>query len=212
MTAYLDYTSPSLAYAFDVNKSPLMKKDKHNFINILGIAQLNTLENVSLLDIYLSTGNAVEPHYHQNAAELVYCISGTATVSLLNPFTKNIQTCTIGPGQVANVPQGWWHYEVALQDNTHLLAIFNAPAPEVILGSDILKFTPANIMANTYCIDENQWKETVAQVQPTAYIGPAHSCSKSNKMARRHQNSYGYQGSTSRPSAYRAGYWPVYPG
>ncbi|WP_306009152.1 cupin domain-containing protein [Bacillus sp. MMSF_3328] len=213
MTAYLDYTSPSLAYAFDVNKSPLMKKDKHNFINILGIAQLNTLENVSLLDIFLSTGNAVEPHYHQNAAELVYCISGKATVSLLNPFTKNIQNYTIGPGQVANVPQGWWHYEVALQDNTHLLAIFNAPTPEVILGSDILKFTPANIMANTYCIDENQWNETVAQVQPTAYIGPANSCSKSNKMARRHHYSYGHQGSTSQRSAYsRAGYWPVYPG
>ncbi|MBH9788041.1 cupin domain-containing protein, partial [Clostridioides difficile] len=75
----------------------------------------------------------------------------------LNPFTKKIQNYPIKPGQVANVPQGWWHYEVATEDDTHLLAIFDAPTPEVILGSDILKFTPANIMAHTYCLDEEQW-------------------------------------------------------
>ncbi|MDM5227462.1 cupin domain-containing protein [Cytobacillus sp. NJ13] len=178
MVKYLDYTSPSLNYFFDVNKSNLMKKDNRNFINVLGIQQLNTLEDVSLLDIYLSKSNVVEPHYHQNAAELVYCISGAATVSLLNPFTKQIQNYYITPGQVANVPQGWWHYEVANTDSTHLLAIFNAPTPEVILGSDILKLTPSNIMAHTYCMDEKQWKKTVAPVQPSAFIGPTKDCSR----------------------------------
>lgn len=104
--------------------------------------QLNTLENTSLLDIYLSTGNVVEPHIHQNAAELVYCISGSAVVSLLNPFTNQILNLPIKPGQVANIPQAWWHYEIATADNTHLLAIFDAPTPEVIFGSDILRLTP----------------------------------------------------------------------
>lgn len=103
MVKYLDYTSPSLNYFFDVNNSNLMKKDNRNLINVLGIQQLNTLEDVSLLDIYLSKNNVIEPHYHQNAAELVYCISGAATVSLLNPFTKQIQNYYITPGQVANV-------------------------------------------------------------------------------------------------------------
>lgn len=176
MVSYMDYTSPSTQFFFDVNKSNFMKKDNQNYINALGVKQLNTLENVSLLDIYLSTDNVVEPHYHQNAAELVYCISGAATVSLLNPFTKQIQNYPIKPGQVANVPQGWWHYEVANADNTHLLAIFNAPTPEVILGSDILKLTPANIMAHTYCMDENQWKKAIATVQPSTFIGPPANC------------------------------------
>ena len=79
---------------------------------------------------------------------------------------------------MANVPQGWWHYEVATVDNTHLLAIFDAPTPEVILGSDILKFTPANIMSHTYCIDENLWKQAVAPVKPTTYIGPYTNCNR----------------------------------
>lgn len=178
MASYKDYTSPSTQFTFDVNKSPLFKKDTNNFINVLGVQQLNTLENISLLDIFLSANNVIEPHYHQNAAELVYCISGAATISILNPFTKQFLNYSITPGQVANIPQGWWHYEVATVDNTHLLAIFDAPTPEVILGSDLLKFTPATIMSHTYCMDENQWKQVVAPVKPSTYIGPYTDCSK----------------------------------
>lgn len=181
MASYMDYTSPSTQFTFDLANSPLFIKDNKNYINVLGIKQLNTLENVSLLDIFLSTNNVVEPHYHQNAAELVYCISGSATVSMLNPFTKQILNYTITPGQVANVPQGWWHYEIALVDNTHLLAIFDAPTPEVILGSDILKFTPTNIMSHTYCLEENQWKQAIAHVKPSTYIGPYNDCNRGKK-------------------------------
>ena len=176
MSSNIDYTSPRTQFTFDLNKSTLFKKDNQNFINVLGIDQLNTLENVSLLDIFLSIDNVIEPHYHQHAAELVYCISGATTVSLLNPFTKKIQDYPLTPGQVANVPQGWWHYIVATADNTHFLGIFNAPTPEVILGSDLLKLTPAHIMAHTYCMDENQWKKAIAPVKPSTFIGPPKDC------------------------------------
>lgn len=178
MAADMDYTSPSTQYTFDVNKSPLFRKDNQNYINVLGMKQLNTLKNVSLLDIFLSTNNVVEPHYHQNAAELVYCISGSITVSMLNPYTKQMLNYSITPEQVTNIPQGWWHYETATDDNTHLLAIFDAPNPDVILGSDILKFTPANIMSHTYCLDENLWKQAIAPVTPTTYIGPYENCNQ----------------------------------
>ena len=176
-----DYTSPSTQFTFDVNTSTLFKKDSQNFINVLGIQQLNTLDNISLLDIVLSPNNVIEPHYHQNAAELVYCISGALTVSLLNPFTKQMQHFPLSPGQVANVPQGWWHYEVATEKHTHLLAIFNAPTPEVILGSDILKLTPANVMAQTYCLDETLWEKAIAPVVPSTFIGPPASCNKTTE-------------------------------
>lgn len=179
----IDYTSPTTQFTFDVNTSPLFKKDQQNYINILGIAQLNTLENVSLLDIFLSMNNVVEPHYHQNAGELVYCISGAAIVSILNPLTKQIQNYPIKPGQVANIPQGWWHYIVANADNTHILAIFDAPTPEVMLGSDILKFTPANIMAHTYCLNENLWQQTIAPITPSTYIGPANNCNSTTTIS-----------------------------
>ncbi|MBC6973499.1 cupin domain-containing protein [Bacillus sp. Xin] len=176
MTSYIDYTSPSVRFTHDLSTSNFFKKDGENYINVLGIKQLNTLDNTSLLDIFLSTGNVVEPHVHQNAAELVYCISGAAVVSLLNPFTNQILNLPIKPGQVANVPQGWWHYEIAAVDNTHLLAIFNASTPEVIFGSDILRLTPSNVMSHTYCLDEQEWKKTISPIQSTTVIGPPANC------------------------------------
>jgi len=176
LSTSIDYSSPSVQYAFDVNKSQLFKKDQQNFINVLGVNQLNSLKNLSMLDTYLSKGNVVEPHYHQNAAELVYVISGCAVVSIFNPFTKQLMEYKITSGQVVNVPQGWWHFIEAQVDHTHFLAIFDSNTPEVILGSDILRFTPPSIMAKTYCMDENKWKQAIAPVKPATFIGPYKEC------------------------------------
>ncbi len=172
----MDYSSPSVRFAYDLNNSTLFKKDNRNYINVLSIAQLNTLGNMSLLDIYLSEGNVVEPHIHQNASELVYCISGAVLVSLINPFTKELLNYLIHPGQVASVPQGWWHYEMATVDNTHILAVFDAPIPEFIGGSDLLRLTPASVLAHTYCLDEAKVKDALSPIKQTVFIGPPSGC------------------------------------
>jgi oxalate decarboxylase/phosphoglucose isomerase-like protein (cupin superfamily) len=174
--SYMDFYSPNVQFTYDLSNNPFYKKDDRNYINSLSVNQLNTLGNVSLLDIYLSAGNIIEPHIHQNATELVFCISGAAVVSLINPFTKMLLDYPIRPGQVANVPQGWWHYEVATVDNTHLLAIFDAPVPEFIAGSDMLRLTPASVFAKTYCLDEAKVKETLAPITETVVIGPPNDC------------------------------------
>ncbi|WP_397386225.1 cupin domain-containing protein [Paenibacillus sp. VCA1] len=172
----MDFTSPSIQFFYDLNNNTFFKKDARNFINMLSVNQLNTLGNVSLLDIYLSKSNVVEPHLHQNASELVYLISGAAVVSLINPFTKKLINIPIAPGQVANVPQGWWHYEIATADDTHLLAIFDAPVPEFIGGSDLLRLTPAEVFSHTYCLNEEQVKATLAPIKDTVFIGPPNDC------------------------------------
>jgi oxalate decarboxylase/phosphoglucose isomerase-like protein (cupin superfamily) len=181
MTSYMDYKSPSVQFSYDLSNNTTIKKDAHNYINELSIMQLNTLENISLLDIYLSSANVVEPHYHQNAAELVYCISGAVVVSLINPFTNILLHYPLTPGQVANVPQGWWHYEIASTDNTHLLAIFDAPIPETIFGSDILRLTPTNVLAHTYCLNQAKLKDTLAPIHWPAYRLPKTRSSRCNE-------------------------------
>lgn len=176
MISYMDFTSPSVQFFYDLSNNPSFRKDPRNYINELSVNQLNTLGNTSLLDIYLSKSNVVEPHYHQNASELVYCIAGAAVVSLLNPFTKKMIHIPIRPGQVANVPQGWWHYEIATVDDTRLLAIFDAPIPDLIAGSDLLRLTPADMLAHAYCLQEQAVKETLAPLRDTVIIGPPADC------------------------------------
>ncbi|MDR7236595.1 hypothetical protein J2Y02_001205 [Neobacillus drentensis] len=83
----------------------------------------------------------------------------------MNPFTKHILNYTITPGQVANVPQGWWHYEIAVVVNTHLLAIFDAPTPEVILGSDILNLhLPISKLRSEPFKALNNWVEQYGEI------------------------------------------------
>jgi|GEM_PF-414468 len=174
--SYMDFTSPDVQFTYDLNQNVIFRKDPRNYIAELSIQQLNTLGNVSLLDIFLSKDNLVEPHYHQNASELVYCITGAAVINVLNPFTKELLHFPIKPGQVANVPQGWWHYDAATEDNTHLLAIFDAPVPDVILGSDILRLTPPEVLAHTYCLDREKITQALAPLQQTVFIGPPKDC------------------------------------
>lgn len=174
--SYMDFTTPNVQFTYDLRNNPFFIKDDQNYINSLSVYQLNTLGNVSMLDIYLSTSNVVEPHIHQNASELIYCITGEVLVAMINPFTKELLQFQIQPGQVANVPQGWWHYEIALVDHTHLIAIFDAPVPELITGSDILRLTPANVWAHTYCLDESKVRDTFAPITETVIIGPPNSC------------------------------------
>ncbi|MEC0201617.1 cupin domain-containing protein [Paenibacillus lautus] len=201
--SYMDFTSPSVRYTYDMSNNPFFKKDSQNYINSLSVKELNTLGNASLLDIYLSTGNVVEPHIHQNATELVYVVSGSAIVSLVNPFTKELLNFTVTPGQVALVPQGWWHYEIATVDNTHLIAVFDAPVPEFIGGSDLLRLTPASVFAHTYCLDEAKVKETLAPITDTVVIGPPKNCPQQGEVqgqmkhqphASHHNQHYYHQG------------------
>jgi oxalate decarboxylase/phosphoglucose isomerase-like protein (cupin superfamily) len=196
---YMDYTKSNVHYFSDVNKNRLFTRDNQNYINRLGRDVLNTLGNVSLLDIFLSKGKTVEPHYHQNAAELVYAIRGSAHVSLINPFTNNVESISITPGQVANIPQGWWHWETAAEDETHLLTIFDAPYPEYIFGSDILAKTPVEVLAQTYCLDKKKLQETLRPLQnQTIVIGPPDECNHRPFP----ENSASCQESNTSPPAY----------
>ncbi|MFC4596762.1 cupin domain-containing protein [Cohnella hongkongensis] len=179
--SYMDYSSPNAQFSFELKNDVFFKKDDRNYIHRLSIQDLNTLGNSSLLDIFLSAGNVIEPHIHQNASELIYCISGAAVVSIVNPFSLRLMNIPIRPGQVVNVPQGWWHYEIATEDRTHLLAIFDAPIPEAIFGSDILRLTPPSVWAHTYCLDEAQVKAALAPLQATTYIGPSKDCKKGKR-------------------------------
>jgi oxalate decarboxylase/phosphoglucose isomerase-like protein (cupin superfamily) len=171
-----NFAAPTAQFSSDLSNNPYFKKDARNYINMLNITQLNTLGNYSLLDIYLSAGNLVEPHYHQNCSELVYCISGAGYVSMINPFTKKLTHFPVKPGSAVNVPQGWWHYDVATEDNTHFLAIFDAPVAGAIFGSDILRLTPSNVLAYSYCLNDTKLEELLAPLHDTVIISPPADC------------------------------------
>ncbi|WJY27252.1 MULTISPECIES: cupin domain-containing protein [Sporosarcina] len=163
---------PAETYAADLADHPFFVKDEKNYINILSKDQLSALQNMSLLDIFLSRHQMIEPHYHPNATELIYCVSGSVTVSLLGLESKKFHHYRITKGQAVSVPQGFWHYFIAEADGTHVQGIFDAGKPQTGFGSDLLALTPKDVMPYAYGMDAAAWEAAVRPVKPGVIIGP----------------------------------------
>jgi oxalate decarboxylase len=67
-----------------------------------------------------------EPHWHPNAWEINYCISGAAEFGIVLPDATQA-TMRVGPGDAVFVPQGAGHYLASVGDeDLEFVAFFNA--------------------------------------------------------------------------------------
>lgn len=156
----------------------VFQKNAMNYFSELGSKQLPKIGNVYMLDVFLSADNCIELHYHYNASELVYVISGEVEVGLLNKETNEWETYRLERGEAISIPQGWWHYVCALKNHTHFLAIFDTRQLETVFGSDILWKTPDRMLARIYCLDEKKVKEALEPIHETVVIGPPADCNR----------------------------------
>ena len=163
-------------FTYDLSDNLIFKKNEQNYIDALGIQQLNTIGNIYFLDIFLSKDNYVDLHYHPNASELTYCISGKVEISFINPTPNEWQQYILEPGEAVSIPQGFWHCAKALEDDTHLLATHDTNNLQTMFGSDILRMTPKEVMANIYCLDEMALETVLEPIDETIVIGPPTSC------------------------------------
>ncbi|WP_077325103.1 cupin domain-containing protein [Virgibacillus siamensis] len=179
----IDFTSPNVQYTYDLSNNTIFEKNPENYINALGIQQLKTIGNSFLLDVYLSSGNVVEYHYHPNATEVLYCITGAITASLVNPFTKERKQFSLGSGQVVCFPQGWLHDAKATEDDTHLLAVHDTPELQTVWFSDLLRLLPAEQLAYMYCLNESEIKDALQPIHDTVVIGPPRNCERDRQFS-----------------------------
>lgn len=168
----MDYCSPSLNLFFDLRDSPYFVKDHRNFIQYQSAKQLPVMQGLSLVDVSLSKGHSIEPHWHPNANELLYVIQGEIIESVLNPFTLQLLRYRVGPQQSVYIPMGWWHWTTAIMDHCRLLATFDHNNFEVVYGSDILRKTPPEVFRIVYGLNADQWAEVIQPIDQTVIIGP----------------------------------------
>jgi uncharacterized cupin superfamily protein len=80
---------------------------------------------------HLSAGGLREPHWHPNASELDYLVSGHVQIGLVAPDC-NLQTVSVGPGDIAFLPENWCHYIASVSDvPLQILIFFLTPDPRV---------------------------------------------------------------------------------
>jgi oxalate decarboxylase len=111
------------------------------------IPSLNGL-TLFLLDAYPEALR--EPHWHPNAGELDYCVSGTARMEILGPNGQR-ESFVIKPGDIAYIPQNYLHYiDNASNDPFQFLVFFSNNAPTNIDFSQVFTFFSHELLAASF--------------------------------------------------------------
>jgi oxalate decarboxylase len=83
------------------------------------------LKGMALYSLRLYSGGVREPHWHPNAAELSYCLSGRALMTIFSPGAGH-DTFTVDPGEIVYVPKGYLHHiENINHGETKFAIVFN---------------------------------------------------------------------------------------
>jgi oxalate decarboxylase len=108
------------------------------------------LKGMSLYSLRLDSGGIREPHWHPNASELSYCLSGRALMTIFSPGAGH-DAFTVDKGEIVFVPRGYLHHiENINQGETKFAIAFNHELPEDIGISGSTGSMPDNILGATF--------------------------------------------------------------
>jgi oxalate decarboxylase len=105
---------------------------------------------------YLEPGSLRELHWHPNADEWQYYLSGRSRVTIFGAHGR-ARTEEFGPGQICFIQQGFGHYvEQVGNEPTKFVILFNSPVFEEISISKWLAGNPASLLADNFGISREE--------------------------------------------------------
>ncbi len=124
------------------------------------------------LAVYLLTlqpGAVRIPHWHPDASELDYILSGKVRIGLGFPDGE-WERFDLETGQIAILPQGWFHYIQNIGDDVvRMLVIFNNSNPNDIGISQGFQAIPKEALGLTFGVSAERFEGLDLNV---AYIAP----------------------------------------
>jgi oxalate decarboxylase len=121
--------------------------------SIANADNFNILKGMSLYSLHLDKGGVREPHWHPNAVELGYCLTGRAIMTIFSPDAGH-DTFTVDAGEITFVPRGYLHHiENIYEGETKFAIAFNHERPEDIGISGAAGSMDDRILAYTFAVD-----------------------------------------------------------
>jgi oxalate decarboxylase len=119
----------------------------------LGPSEILELTGLTVWILQGTAGSLREPHWHPNAGELNYCVSGRAQIGLAAP-NGAWEVVEVNPGDIAFIPANWFHYIASVSDEPmELLVYFSDPLPQHIDLTQTIGVFPDEIIAASFGID-----------------------------------------------------------
>jgi oxalate decarboxylase len=153
-TAATPIAPASSAYSINADQLPVSQL-AGGTVQPLSSSQIARLKGITLFPLSAVPHGLREPHWHANAGELNYLISGRAQIGLVAP-DGNVQTVTVSPGAISFLPANWLHYIVSVSDEPLQYLIFFVTADahvETIGLAQTFGYFPPAILAASFGID-----------------------------------------------------------
>lgn len=128
----------------------IVEESEHGSMRRVTADAMPILKNLSIKRLLLNPGAMRTPHWHANANELTYCVSGTALVSVLDNHSV-FSNFIVTAGQMFHIDSGALHHiENIGTDVAEFIIAFRNERPEDFgLGATFGAFTDA-VLGNTY--------------------------------------------------------------
>lgn len=111
------------------------------------------MHTMALATITLKKGGVREPHWHPNADEMTYCVSGKALITMFSPG-NNHDTFTLSAGEVVYFPRGFIHHIENINpsetgESSFILA-YDHHSPEDLDLSQSIGSMSTHVLASTF--------------------------------------------------------------
>ncbi len=117
-------------HATSLTNGEIVEENDLGSIRRVTADSLPILSGMSIKRIVLNPGAMRTPHWHANANELTYCVSGTSLVSVLDTYSK-FSSFTVGAGEMFHIDSGSLHHiENIGEDAAEFILAFRGERPE----------------------------------------------------------------------------------
>ena len=137
--------------------APAVHESELGSIRRLTADEFPLLKRMSIKRLVLSPGAIREPHWHANADELTYCLSGTLLVTVFDNADE-FSSFTISAGQMFHIDSGALHHVENIGEKTaELIVVFSNERPEDFSLRGAFGAMTDAVLGNTYDLPASAW-------------------------------------------------------
>ncbi len=145
--------APDLPYVFSLSDAPAVAANRSGQVQIADSTNFRVAKTVAAGLVTVRPGGLRTMHWHPNADEWQYYISGTGRMTVFNAGPSAV-TADFHPGDIGYVKKGLGHYvQNTGTGDLVFVAVFRSDRYEEVALADWLAHTPPELVAATFNLD-----------------------------------------------------------
>lgn len=151
-------------------RGDVVHSDQNGSITRLTVDEFPILKRLSIKRLVLEPHAVREPHWHANANELAYCLSGTVLVSVLDDGSS-FSSFVVAAGQMFHIDSGSLHHLENIGDDVaEFIIAFSHERPEDFALSSAFGAMTDAVLGNAYGVPAESFVPFPHSVSPRPIV------------------------------------------